>query len=235
MLCTSCGKPTNTICQVLRTLSTGKYKEILVCKACASSFRPIERMVTILDGPTYSWDDCPPHGRNDARSRWRNEVPLPYPRRGKRHPLARHVPIQRFPLIEDFEVVMEGSTSVHEQEEHRLPHYSVAFLSPSRGFLVCLYRIEPCDLIRPLFKIPHGSFRTPYEDLDENWNVFIAEYQEFVYVTAGVFILAGKQTFEPQETWFKVEKRVYYHQWKKLIHRCRALKELFADEKRTVE
>lgn len=212
MHCASCGKQAvqNEIFDlVAKKLPSGKHEEIHVCQKCRPSFRQIEH-IFILHGVTYPNTGSFPF--------WRNDAPLSVQFDRTRYPLEEQLPLDDFPLIEDFEVVMVGFTLKHRQEDHLPTYYSAKFFSPSRGFLAHLLFDTPQDLCQPDFAIPSGTFSEPYDDLDQGWNMLVAEDQTFVYVITGNWEIG-----EGQRTWFKVEKDRYYRQWEKAIQFCRTL------------
>lgn len=66
--------------------------------------------------------------------------------------------------------------------------------------------------------MPHGDFALPYADLDQGWEILLAENERFVYILTG-----NGEMNEGYTTWFKVEKSQYYSQWKKTIQLCRVV------------
>ena len=212
MQCDSCGKQADRRYRVVKTLPSGKHEEMSVCQRCRPSFQKIEDLFE-MGGKIYTDAERPPA--------WHNEAPLPVLLYRWPYPLEEQLPLlplDDFPLIEDFDVVLEGCTSKHEQEDHLPPRYYARFFSPSRGFLALLLPDEPEDLCQPDFVIPSGDFNAPYDDLDQGWNILIMEDHEYVYIITGNWEIG-----EAQRTWFKVERNLYYRQWEKTIQRCRAL------------
>ena len=170
---------------------------------------------------------------------WKNEVPLLY---NHTHIAHSHIPfinpeihghfitgnivnttqfpVERFPLIEDFEVILWTGLSNWDKDESQLV-YEVSFFSPSRGFLAALrsWDYTPKELSQDSFEIPIGDFQMPYYDFDQGWAILIAEHDAFIYILQGSF----EEVFDKKGyyTWFKVEKERYYSQWKRAIVLCR--------------
>lgn len=135
------------------------------------------------------------------------------------------LPLNDFPLIEDFEVVLWRS--VHEDfredsEEQSIPWYKVYFFSASTGFLATFLHADflARDLCADDFRLPSGDFGCPYFDFDEGWIMLIAEWEDFVYILAGSYedVSIRKKGYR---TWYKVEKQRYYSQWENAVHLCR--------------
>ena len=181
----------------------------------------------ILEGKKYSAREIP--------AWWKNETYLPYfflhiatsqvpsvdPIRlalfspGNAIDLDRF-PCEKFPLVEDFEVILWGDIQ-NDTEESELQDYSLCFFSVQRGFLADFdrgpYTVQ--DLLTESFHIPCGDFAFPYFELEQGWVLLIAEKENFVYILTGSF----EQILEKRgyHTWFKVEKQRYYSQWAKAI------------------
>lgn len=186
-------------------------------------FEKTEYVFTVLDGPVYTKENRP--------SFWRNDIPLDY-----RHfhipygqlPLIAstfpegtieaypldiaQLPLHLFPLIEDFEVILEDYIAENKQGKKPL-EYNVLFFSPSHGYLAHFLMGDYTSntLRQDNFVIPFGSFVTPYFDFDQGWQMLLAADAEFVYILTGIL---------GYETWFKVEETHYYQQWEKAIQRC---------------
>ena len=189
----------------------------------------------VLGGKTYAEEEIP--------NWWRNTERIPYSRlhitfsERKAADPARlelfmdenrivpdSLPLNEFPSVEDFEVVLWGMFSEDEvqmEEDQNATRYHVRFFSQERGFLASFfyndYNAE--DLLAEHFQIPHGDFTLPYFDLEQGWAMLIAEREENVYILAGNFEeLLEKKGYH---TWFKVEKKRYYDQWEKTLQLCR--------------
>src|ERR1700730_7130377 len=122
MQCASCRKQADrgeSFYRVAKALPSGKHEEISVCKRCQPSFRKIEYLFETVDGPTYTDVERPPT--------WRNDVPLSPLLDREHYPLKEQLPLDDFPLIEDFDVVLEGITTKHRQEDHLPPDYYARF------------------------------------------------------------------------------------------------------------
>ena len=127
---------------------------------------------------------CPPQ--------WRNEVPL-----AKEVPL----PLEDFPLIDDFEIVLEQIRGFSRG-------YELAFFSEKRGYIASFpyWDHVELDLYRP-------SFIMPYEDFEQGWEIQIFPDGEYMYVLEGDFD-------NPQagyHRWFKVEEERYLNEWQAAI------------------
>lgn len=66
--------------------------------------------------------------------------------------------------------------------------------------------------------IPLGDFITPFSDLDQGWEIVIAEYEGYVYVLEGLFDYSRIKGYD---TWFKVPKNLYLSKWQEAIRACR--------------
>ena len=60
--------------------------------------------------------------------------------------------------------------------------------------------------------VPKGSKNKPYFDTDEGWQIYIWEEDGYVCVMEGKEVCSDEFS-----TWFKVNKKVYYSEWKKII------------------
>ncbi|HTI14315.1 MAG TPA: hypothetical protein VL461_07055 [Dictyobacter sp.] len=149
---------------------------------------------------------------------WRNEMPLFWDTENMED-LALHT----FPLIEDFEVLLEKMEIVPEQskERKRCPFgYQICFFSAPRGYIATFPwwdHVEK-DLRCEGFSIPLGTLNQPYSDLEQGWIISIATDDYFVYVVEGDFDRTINDHFH--HTWFKVPKERYLSQWQKTIQLC---------------
>ncbi len=127
---------------------------------------------------------CPPS--------WKNERPL-----AKGEPL----PLEVFPLIDDFEIVLE-------QIRGTSWGYHLAFFSEKRGYIASFpwWDHVELDLYRPSFIIPSGDF-------EQEWAIEIFPDDEYMYVLESNFDdpEAGYQR------WFRVGKQHYLKEWQAAI------------------
>jgi hypothetical protein len=158
----------------------------------------------VLGGPTYSEEDRPQH--------WHNKVRLV----PGNPPAMKKLPLQQFPLIENFQVILEEMRKTQEQKS--LLGYHVCFSSPSRGYIANFPwwdHVEK-EMRRDDFSIPLGDFKKPFLDLEQGWEIVIAEHEGYVYVLQGI----GRQWYD---TWFKVSTPLYLSTWHKAIQMCRRM------------
>lgn len=100
----------------------------------------------ILGGPTY--------GEKTRPQFWHNETRLVLA-----NPLAiKQLPLNQFPLIENFQVLLEKMTNSQGQSFFG---YHVTFYSPSRGYIARFpwWDNAEKDLRRDDFSIPLGSLK----------------------------------------------------------------------------
>ena len=189
-------------------------------------FEKTEYVFIVLDGPTYTEENRPPFWRNDISLNYKNfhithgQLPLiasTFPEGTlEAYPLdTTQLPLHLFPLVEDFEIILEGSIATNRQGKDPF-EYNVFFFSPSRGHLAHFLFGEytPSKICQDNFVIPSGSFITPYFDFDQGWQLLLAADAAFVYILTGIL---------EYETWFKVEKSRYYQQWEQAIQLCRKM------------
>src|SRR5690348_13360364 len=104
----------------------------------------------VLGGSTYSEKERPQF--------WRNEMPLLYD--GSTG--MKQLPLDQFPLIEDFQVILEDMRDT--QEEQSCFGYHVLFYSPCHGYVASFpwWDFAEKDLCREDFSIPLGDLMTPF-------------------------------------------------------------------------
>lgn len=197
-----------------------------VCQFCVGPYRLLFEMV---DGPTYTHENRPPFWHNDvpynsvywltaSGERW-----TPSESYDPDAPQAdrldhEHMALDTFPLIEDFEIVLERMHIIYEKVE-TISDAFVWLYSPSRGYLThMLLHNSQKDLCKPDFTIPHGDFQHPHDDIDQGYDILLFEDELFVYIITGNWEIK-----DSDDTWFKVEKHRYYQEWERAIARCRAL------------
>jgi hypothetical protein len=210
--CTACGtQDINILYSVLKTYPNGEQKEIQVCKSCRPEFDPVEVLFTRISGPSYTKEQRPSFWSNGRSLHldWEQAFKSP------------DLPLSDYPLIEDFEVMLEGVTSKHKLGKEE-PSYFVWLFSPSRGYLTYILGADELEELRDLdFVLPHGTFNHPYYDVDQGWEMVLAEDGDFVYILAGGW--RELESYGVYTTWFKVEKKRYYHQWEQAIRLARSL------------
>jgi len=212
MDCAACGKQHIAVrYPVLRVSADGEYEELGVCASCRPQFVPVETLFVRLSGETYTQGQRPPSWSNGAAVQWQAGEPFnPSP-----------VPLSEYPLIEDFEILLEGVISKHRLGK-AMPWYFVWLFSPSRGYLTHILGADELkDLCRSHFQIPRGDFVYPYHDVDQGWHISMAEDEAFVYVLAGGGPESGSLTL--YTTWFRVAKPRYAQQWEQAVRVARAL------------
>lgn len=127
--------------------------------------------------------------------RWENEFPL-----AKGHPF----PLEAFPLIDDFEIVLERSRGTSLG-------YHLAFFSEKRGYIASFpwWDHVELDLYRPSFSFPS------YDFMDEGWEIEIFADDEYMYVLEREF--EYPTTESGYQRWFKVRKDHYLAEWQSAI------------------
>ena len=131
-------------------------------------------------------------------------------------------PLHLFPLIEDFEFLLERVINKYEDGEETDSDVSLWMFSPSRGYLAHFLEHSLRDVRHSNFRLPHGSFENPYYNLDQGWHIMLFEDDTYVYILTGNWERRNMGSFE---TWFKVEKHLYYRQWERVVERCRNIPE----------
>ena len=97
--------------------------------------------------------------------------------------------------------------------------YQVYLYSPSRGYIAsfpCWNHVEK-DMRRGDFSIPLGDLMAPFSDVEQGWEIVIAEYEKYVYVLQGQF---NQSTTKGYDIWFKVYRHLYLSKWKAAIQAC---------------
>lgn len=204
-------------------------EQIWVCEQCLPLFEKKRFLFKVLDGPTYTEENRPPFWKNATALYYqhfhitRGQLPhiftsLPEDTIALNQLDTTQLPFEQFPLIEDFEVILEKILIEGEDEvEKNTGEYHPFFFSPLHGYLAYLLMgdYECPQLCKDDFIIPIGDFTFPYFDFDWGWAILIAADDSYVYILTG-----GEKDYS---TWFKVEKKLYYEQWDKAIRRCRQL------------
>ena len=169
---------------------------------------------SVLNGPTFAETDRPAF--------WTNDTALVPPQYSPGNPPdMESLPLHTFPLIEDFTIRVETMT---DPNGHSLFGYGVRFFSPTLGYLASFpwWDHAEQDLARADFRMPLGSFEAPYCDLEQGWEIVIAERGILVYVLEGRF---DQRRVDGYEIWFKVHKTHYIEQWREALLASRQLVE----------
>lgn len=126
---------------------------------------------------------------------WENEFPL-----AKGEPF----PLEDFPLIDDFEIVLERSSGTSLG-------YRLAFFGEERGYIAHFpwWDHVELDLYRPSFTIPF------YDYMDEGWEIGIFSDEEYMYVLERDFDYPDSES--GYQGWFKVRKDHYLEEWQSAI------------------
>ncbi len=169
-------------------------------------------------------------------SYWSNDTPLICTENSLRN--IKALPLENFPLIEDFEIVLE---SMVDETGNSIFGYHVMFFSPTYGYIASfpwwdnvtrdlasdefwvLGEHSGADLrygdpnyspARPV-SIPLGTFDDPYTGLEQSWQIFIARHENFVYVLEGSLeqFRRKKKYYTKYHTWFKVFLDRYLEKW----------------------
>ncbi len=158
----------------------------------------------VLGGPTYSEEDRPRHWHKKSRLGLRNPRDM------------KQLPLDQFPLIEDFQVILEEVRTTQEQKSSL--GYHVCLSSPSRGYIATFPwwdHVEK-EMRRDTFSIPLGDLKKPFDDQDQGWRIVIAEHEGYVYVLQGI----GREWYD---RWFKVSTPLYVSKWHQAIQLCRRM------------
>ena len=172
-----------------------------------------ERIYTILGGLIYSRENRPPSWSNETQLFWDTGN-------------IEGLPLHTFPLIEDFEVLLEKMEVVPEQGKgsKRCPFgYQVLFFSSPRGYIANFpwWDHAEQDLRREDFSVPLGTLNRPHSDFEQGWVISIAADDHFIYVMEGDFDRTVEDHY--YHTWFKVPKDRYLDQWRRAIQTCQQL------------
>ena len=100
--------------------------------------------------------------------------------------------------------------------------YQVYFYSPSRGYVASFPYWDHIDkdMRGDDFSIPLGDLMTPFSDLEQGWEIMIAEHEKYVYVLQGRF---DQSPIQGYNIWLKVYKHLYLSKWKQAISACRRM------------
>ncbi len=175
-----------------------------------------EMVFTVLGGMTYSHQNRPPSWHNETLLFWDTSV---------REDMG-DLPLHMFPLIADFEVLLEKMEVLPEEGtgNRRCPFgYQIHFFSSPRGYIASFpwWDHAEQDLRREGFSVPLGTLSQPYSDLEQGWIIAIASSDSFVYVVEGDFdrVIVDHS----YHTWFKVPEDRYLSQWQRAIQTCHQL------------
>ncbi len=166
----------------------------------------------VLGGPTY--------GEKERPRFWHNTTPLLYNDFGiGASPDRKRLLSQPFPLVEDFQVILEESKDTQGRSSFG---YQVYFYSPSRGYIASFPYWDHVDkdMCGDNFSIPLGDVATPFSDLEQGWEIVIATHERYVYVLQGQF---DQSFIQGYDIWFKVYKHLYLSKWKEAIRVCRSM------------
>jgi hypothetical protein len=172
--------------------------------------RPENFTFSVLNGPTFALRDRPPL--------WQNATALlPSAYEEANPPDIDSLPLQTFPLIDDFEIRLE---TMLDKSGQSLMGYHVVFFSPALGYLASFPWWDHADaaLARADFSIPLGNAESLYYDLEQSWEIVIAARDDFVYILEGKF---DAREVDGYEVWFKVLKDRYLDQWRNAILACK--------------
>lgn len=167
-------------------------------------------------------------------SYWSNDTPLIWKQTRNMKALA----LESFPLIEDFEIVLE---SMIDETGNSIFGYHVMFFSPTNGYVASFpwWDNATSDLVKNEFwvlgehsgtdlrhgdpnydparpvSIPLGTFDNPYTGLEQSWEIVIAQHDMYVYVLEGSLeqFRRKKKYYREYHTWFKVFLDRYLEQW----------------------
>ena len=125
------------------------------------------------------------------------------------------LPLEVFPLIEDFEVVLLPWPSWGPTWRNSWG-YHFGFFSQQQGLLACfgLWGAAVLDYAQENFRIPVNFW-----DLDQGWEQLIFEQDEYVYVLEGDFDDDGSG----YHCWFRVSKERYLAEWQLALEACRRI------------
>lgn len=219
--CDYCGKYVGEYVVVLKPLSNGEQAEVLACDNCVTRYETVQFFRIRLDKIPYILGAWPPFQSKSNGSSLFGLFD------GKQATLAGKLSLETFPLMEDFEVILEWFVKKHLLEEKAF-QYEVNFFSLSHGYLAHFWTNNTVqDLCREDFIIPCGTFDAPFIDFAYRWgeSILIAEDEQFVYVLThnekeSAYHFPALTDYE-HSIWFKIEKRRYYSQWEQAIQLCR--------------
>ncbi len=166
---------------------------------------------------------------------WTNETPLLCKDYQPGNPPKdmKALPLEDFPLIEDFEIVLESAI---DETGNSMFGYQVSFFSLTLGYIASFpwwdnvnhdlarkefwvlgersgvdlrYNHPDFSPARPV-SIPLGTFDNPYTGLEQSWEIVIAQDDMYVYVLEGSL---GEGRCKGYHSWFKVSLDRYLEQW----------------------
>lgn len=162
----------------------------------------------VLGGDEYLKNNQPPV--------WRNPSPLPRTKESKSNPFGlQNLPYDQFPLIGDFHVVLEEGIS---DGDYYLG-FHVKFRSESLGDLAHFpwWDHAERDLARDEFPVPVGDLVQPFNEVEEGWELTIAEHMGRVYVLERDY----DDPAAGYHSWFAVETTMYMAAWQSAVELCR--------------
>ena len=175
MQCMLCSNITDL--QYLHEVSTpdADQKQMLVCDKCLPFFENKPRFFKVLGGPTYTEENRPQFWKNAAALSYqhfhitRGQLPhifasLPEDAIALNQLDTTQLPFKQFPLIDDFEVILEKVLIEREDETTKnTGEYHPFFFSPLHGYLAHLLMGDyGCpQLCKDDFIIPLGNGVNP--------------------------------------------------------------------------
>ena len=125
------------------------------------------------------------------------------------------LPLETFPLIEDFEVVLRAMTSAGKPWRKQWG-YHFGFFSQQQGLLASFGVLGHSEL-----DYAQEDFRIPLDfwDFEQAWEQAIFEKNEYVYVLESDF----DDHASGYHCWFRVRKERYLTEWQSALEACRRI------------
>lgn len=197
-------------------------------------YRPEQYTYRVLGGLSYSESDRPPSWSNDSPLLCKDYSPGNAPK-------MESLPLNAFPLIDDFEIKLEDTI---DETGNSVFGYQVRFFSPTLGYIASFpwWDNATHDLVKDEFwvlsehtgedlrygdpnyhpdrpvSVPLGNFNNPYTALEQGWEIVIAQCDRYVYVLEGNF-----DQRKGYHSWFKVSLERYLRQWQAVKTVCKEL------------
>lgn len=120
----------------------------------------------------------------------------------------KELDLNQFPLIEDFEIIIKDcgkNLGLH-----------LYYFSKKLGKTIASFpwwdNVNRDFVNMSLDNIPIGNIESPFDKLEQSWQIVIWEKRDFVYIIEG----EDPCCFEFPR-WFKVEKAKYFAEWDRIL------------------
>lgn len=138
-----------------------------------------------------------------------NETPLTIAEAGEETSFAL-LPFAKFPIVADFYVNTIKTAVFGYQLEYRSDLYGTITTFPWWD------RVE--HRFKTMADMPIGTLEQPFSDLEQGWQLYIFQHDDFVYILEG-----DEPICEQFSRWFKVSADLYTARWQSFLAELKSL------------